>query len=1494
MADDITLTVRVRDLARGDLARVRQQLRGMDDDVRRVGQSSDGMSDRARVLSREINGVSGRLGQLSRTGSIARTEMTHMNRTMSLLGRDLNLAQRAGHLTREEFNALRNQLDETRLGFDRLNRDLQRSAAVALQRQRAQAAADRDDMRRRVANAQQTYAQIQRMTRSHTAALREEARRQREEVRRQAAADQAEMRRRIADARSTAAQMTRIARAHTAALREEARRQAEATRAATAARTQALRDEERQRNLLRSAVADPNLTRQFRANGMGDNNSLSRGFGNLQRALQGISGSSDNARRHIGLFSRDVNAMSSVLRRAQADGHISRRDYDTLSSGLAMASRQLRDMGRAGVLPRSTLRSMRNELRGLRTDLADIDRAGNIFRRLYTHLGVVQRRLRAVDSTSGRLRRTFARIGDGLISGLRPALPMLAGLLTGFRGIGSAIVANKRWLLIFIAVLALIGPIAQALGAVLTVALGGAFIALGAFALKGNAEVKSAFSQMKDSMKGVITTAALPLKDALVSAMDKAGAAINRFQPVLKQAFTAAAPLVNDFVGAFGKFAEQALPGMITALEHSKGAMSGFKDGMARIGQGFGNMFKIITSGNGDDLARAWGTLGEEIGSTLEAIGRFTSNMLKSGTASLLVIGIFRTFNGILNVIAGAFKMLDTVSLGFFRQLADNISKFGEFDKSMSDSFGTSGKSLGELKKELKQVNDELDKKKKKAEDDGVVGPAKKYAMRGDDGTDLLEKRKALLAAIAKAEADNADAVTNEAMAYKDLIGAIESLAELNRNYLDAQVAQAQAIDDAKKKIKEGKKNHEDYAHALRMVDGQLDKSTQVGRDAYGMLSQIAQATKESTDKAIAAKAPWDQISKNWRDGYNQIVKLGDGMGLSAAQAQALATQILGMPPSKTIEFKARTEEAIAGFSAVIAAANAAPNAKTVYVKALTSDAVGALQALGFTVTQLPDGRFSITADTGTAKSNIGKVQAARDALKGKNVTMSATDASTRVINAIQSLVNSLHGKNIVITTTHKNILQNMVEGPALSAADAIRQQAKNARGGSTGGMAGFLPKSHFATGGSVSGSVLQGPGTTTSDSLVARLSRGEFVMRAAAVRKYGPDFMRALNYGSLALPGYASGGHVSSSRSKAAAAAVKGARSDLIKQMTISAYGHTVGAKSNSFENSLAKPVDLKALFSSIAAAVGLIKKAFSGKTESKLVARMNSAGKALIKYEQKLTKVNASLEKAKAKLDDLKQAAASVNQSVKTGIVSSANITKVATGDDTNTTMPDIMKMMSENATKSRRFSDMLSALKQKGVSGQIIGQIAEAGMDGGGFQTAKALTTASTAQITSINAMQQQIDNAAKAAGQTASDAMYGAGIRAAQGLVNGITKQKKSIESAMMSIAKSMEKAIKHALGIKSPSRVMQKLGHYTAEGFAVGIENNRSVRSAWSSMLDVDHSSPGASAGAPSGGGGVYTFPIYIGGKFFDEIVLDSNRRTVRTRGGNVQNVFGRR
>lgn len=57
-------------------------------------------------------------------------------------------------------------------------------------------------------------------------------------------------------------------------------------------------------------------------------------------------------------------------------------------------------------------------------------------------------------------------------------------------------------------------------------------------------------------------------------------------------------------------------------------------------------------------------------------------------------------------------------------------------------------------------------------------------------------------------------------------------------------------------------------------------------------------------------------------------------------------------------------------------------------------------------------------------------------------------------------------------------------------------------------------------------GGYISGPGSSTSDSIPARLSNGEFVVNAASVKKYGIDYLHAINTGRAHH--YASGGLVS------------------------------------------------------------------------------------------------------------------------------------------------------------------------------------------------------------------------------------------------------------------------------------------------------------------------------------------------------------------------------
>lgn len=120
---------------------------------------------------------------------------------------------------------------------------------------------------------------------------------------------------------------------------------------------------------------------------------------------------------------------------------------------------------------------------------------------------------------------------------------------------------------------------------------------------------------------------------------------------------------------------------------------------------------------------------------------------------------------------------------------------------------------------------------------------------------------------------------------------------------------------------------------------------------------------------------------------------------------------------------------------------------------------------------------------------------------------MNGTDAATALANAFSNLAAKL--MDMALNSLIESLFANLMGG---------------AGGGLLGGMFGFSEGGivQAATGG-----LIRGPGTGTSDSIPARLSDGEFVVRASQTAKH-LDLLRAINDGKVAA--FANGGFVGDS----------------------------------------------------------------------------------------------------------------------------------------------------------------------------------------------------------------------------------------------------------------------------------------------------------------------------------------------------------------------------
>lgn len=90
---------------------------------------------------------------------------------------------------------------------------------------------------------------------------------------------------------------------------------------------------------------------------------------------------------------------------------------------------------------------------------------------------------------------------------------------------------------------------------------------------------------------------------------------------------------------------------------------------------------------------------------------------------------------------------------------------------------------------------------------------------------------------------------------------------------------------------------------------------------------------------------------------------------------------------------------------------------------------------------------------------------------------------------------------------------------------------------------------------------------------------------------------------------------------------------------------------------------------------------------------------------------------------------------------------------------------------------------------------------------------------------------------------------------QGLINGIGSMAGAVASKVSELASLVPDGIKSFLHIKSPSRVLKKLGEYTGEGFQIGIASMiSSVKKTAGQMADAAVPSVSTSYGVPVGAG----------------------------------------
>lgn len=230
----------------------------------------------------------------------------------------------------------------------------------------------------------------------------------------------------------------------------------------------------------------------------------------------------------------------------------------------------------------------------------------------------------------------------------------------------------------------------------------------------------------------------------------------------------------------------------------------------------------------------------------------------------------------------------------------------------------------------------------------------------------------------------------------------------------------------------------------------------------------------------------------------------------------------------------------------------------------------------------------------------------------------------------------------------------------------------------------------------------------------------------------------------------------------------------------------------------------------------------AASSKAYSILTKNLNDEHYALDQLATKYDAVTTKLQDAQQKLADAKKTRDDFNNSIKDQYDNLPDISN-------ETHLSDFTDALKKEIADTTTFANTLQQLRNAGLNDALYKELLAKGTSALPF--AKELLAGGKGQIDQLNQLGKQLDDISAGLGKTASSQLYDAAVNAAAGLVKGLQAQQAAIQKQMDAIAAAMVKAIKKALGIKSPSTVFAEIGGYSVEGLVKGLQDTAVVQQA---------------------------------------------------------------
>lgn len=676
------------------------------------------------------------------------------------------------------------------------------------------------------------------------------------------------------------------------------------------------------------------------------------------------------------------------------------------------------------------------------------------------------------------------------------------------------------------------------------VGVAGAFAGIGIAAAAQNDEVRAAFAGLRDMVKDSATEIGQPLADILPGVADRIGASFQRMKPQIIDGVTAATPHVETLTDATLKMAESALPGLVTAAENAGPAVEGLGRFLETTGSATGQFFTDLS-----EHAPAAGAAMDGLGQVVEELLPILATLIGEGAelaADVLpqVANVLPLVHSGLSLVLDAAQMLGPVLPGLLAtfigfKAASNVASLFNLASDgmalMARQAGGAGGALGGLSRGLGAIGtalpviggviavvaSEWDSHEQALErntamfgqlyaamanggaaGEKAAGQLAQFQGLLDQGSDAAFLFGDAMRNAAQAERERVDNLTPLEAAQERLTAAERTLGEVlgDNSATTGEVAAAQAeYEEASREAADAQAEYEQAIYGV--TQAMIDQANQAlaaidsgfaYRDALFSLSDaqvklqelqasgsasagdLARAQLDVEEATMAAASAYGRQQADLSGleqgtaGYTRLLqeetlgelyRLRDAAGpemAGAIQAQIDALERSGVSLSTTSVATRALREQIGGLATGI---RDVPGAKAVQIDVPTADQRRRIEELGNRIVTLPDGSVFVVANTADAENQI------------RRLTL----------------------------TRYATVVANVVTNGWTWA---------RAGGGPVFGYAGGGPIHHYDSGGAV-----RGPGTGTSDSIVAygprglpnyRLSNGEHIWTDAEVRAAG------------------------------------------------------------------------------------------------------------------------------------------------------------------------------------------------------------------------------------------------------------------------------------------------------------------------------------------------------------------------------------------------------